>query len=67
MASKRAIRRRACERKVAHKSAAAAHGAVLGHLETFGELLGYYHCPWCGQWHIGHNKNNADNRTLKLS
>jgi hypothetical protein len=65
MASKRHIRRRACESKIAHKSAAAAYGAALSYSADFCELLRSYRCPWCGRWQIGHSEDNHDNRTLK--
>jgi hypothetical protein len=67
MASKRHVRRKACGRKIAHKSAGAAYAAVIGHATVYGELLRYYHCRWCGKWHLGHNENNHDNHKLKLT
>jgi hypothetical protein len=47
MASKRHLRRRQCENKIAHptsrKAAAVAH--------TVGSSI--YLCPFCGAWHVG--------------
>jgi hypothetical protein len=52
MASKRAIRRRSCESKIAHptKVAAAAHAWWLQ--QKMGQTYGIYRCRQ-GHWHAG--------------
>ncbi len=49
MASKRRLRRRACEGKVRHdiESGAAAHKQRLGFPFV------YYKCQFCSGWHVG--------------
>jgi len=53
MSSKRAKRRKECERKSryteygAHKRAAALAHAT-------GQRISAYRCKWCGGWHVGH-------------
>lgn len=49
----RARARRACEGKVKHpdQTAAAAHAVRL---RKTGARVGYYECPNCGAWHVGH-------------
>lgn len=56
MASKRAIRRRACEGKVRHGDKESALAHLYWSLRRF-EQAGYlnvYPCRFCGGWHIGH-------------
>jgi len=47
MASKRAQRRRECERKVRYDSHSQAVARCWGGLVV-------YPCPHCGGWHVGH-------------
>lgn len=56
MSSKRALRRRSCERKVRYKSKKDAKRAIYrtnkrkgwaGHVQA-------YMCQFCGGWHFGH-------------
>jgi hypothetical protein len=62
VASKRRIRRKACDGKVRHKDAAGAkiamrktaHGAAAA--RTSG--LNAYQCPHCQGWHIGHTRGS---------
>lgn len=53
MASKRAIRRKACTGKVRHRdqTAAVSHSARLN---RGGEQTHAYTCPHCRGWHVGH-------------
>lgn len=53
MASKRAIRRRACMSKVRHETKAAAMRARWKY-HSRGCGLSAYQCRFCGGWHIGH-------------
>lgn len=55
MASKRAIRRKACLGKVRHDS----HVSALGQIAKLRRVQGWsklrpYRCKFCGHWHIGH-------------
>jgi hypothetical protein len=57
MASKRRLRRKACDGKIRHSTEAAAmrHYARLRY--GIGESnVKVYHCGFCGGWHIGHWK-----------
>jgi hypothetical protein len=56
VSSKRAIRRRACGRKIRHASleAARAHIGELHGRKGYQGLLNAYHCSFCGGWHVGH-------------
>lgn len=56
MASKRAERRRSCDRKQVYLSRAeawAAVGALKRH--TGHKNISIYKCPFCGHFHIGHH------------
>jgi hypothetical protein len=55
MASKRAVRRRACVGKIRHpdKLAASEHCGRL-HGPRGKHALHAYRCPFCHGWHIGH-------------
>lgn len=56
MSSKRAIRRRACSRKIRHETEAAARGHI-GQLHKRKGWQGHmnaYRCSFCGGWHVGH-------------
>jgi hypothetical protein len=66
MVSKRNLRARACKRDIAHKNARAAY-ARRKPSAVFDERLGFYRCPWCGRYQLGHNQDNHDNRKLKAS
>lgn len=52
MASKRRLRRRACEGKIAHKDKEAAF-AHLFDLKRQGYHGHIYKCEFCGNYHIG--------------
>lgn len=54
MASKRHLRRRSCEGKVRHASAAAAQLAAGKLRKTHdGGAWAAYRCQFCGAWHVG--------------
>lgn len=64
MASKRALRRKACQGKVRHADAGGAYAAMrkLGRAKPDlapGSVIGAYKCRFCGGWHIGHNKGSG--------
>lgn len=51
MASKRRIRRKACDGKKKHASL----GAAIGFNKRFkGGGMNAYHCRFCGCYHVGH-------------
>ncbi len=57
MSSKRHARRKGCEAKQRHPTAAAASAALrqLKRRSEFrGGVLGVYHCQFCKGWHVGH-------------
>lgn len=55
MASKRRIRRKACEGKKRHTSKENAEIAVRLTRKKFGGgMWCSYQCPFCKQWHVGH-------------
>jgi len=54
MASKRAIRRRACEGKRRYASRPEAKRAIFNAWRHGTVGLNYYHCEFCGGIHIGH-------------
>jgi len=63
MASKRAERRRSCERKARHVSAAKAWvQAALGMDKHPGTHLHVYRCQFCGGYHVGHAPQMAESR-----
>jgi hypothetical protein len=54
MASKRRLRRRACEGKVRHTDL----GAAMAHKKALlkkvgGHAIGAYRCKFCKGWHVG--------------
>lgn len=54
MASKRHVRRRSCEGKVAHATREGAGIAAAKLRKSFnGGTWAAYHCRWCGCWHVG--------------
>lgn len=59
MASKRRLRRRSCERKVKHPSAAAASATIksLHARKGYQGRLDVYRCRFCSSYHIGHGKH----------
>lgn len=61
MASKRAIRRRACTGKHRYNSAAEAGRAIvlLNHARGYQGTLTTYHCKFCGGFHFGHPPANV--------
>jgi hypothetical protein len=50
--------RKQCWGKTKHRNRASA----LGHRDAAGLEFGIYYCPWCFNWHVGHN-----DETLVLS
>lgn len=56
MASKRAIRRRACKGKIRHPDRAAAglHLTGLFLAKRIDGPMSCYRCRFCGGWHVGH-------------
>jgi len=57
MASKRAIRRKACDGKVRHKDKKSAMYAIFCMVKDIGKLSGFiapYKCKFCKQYHVGH-------------
>jgi hypothetical protein len=69
VSSKRRLRRRACERKVPHKSWAAARWAADRHgtAPNDGSLtIVIYQCPFAEHWHTGHGKAAARERLLAV-
>ncbi len=53
MASKRAVRRRACQGKEAHETYEKANG-IACYFRRMGEHMRAYRCKFCGHYHIGH-------------
>lgn len=54
MASKRRLRRKACEGKVRYKSSKSAHNEAMRRSRMTGHRLNSYRCEFCGGHHIGH-------------
>lgn len=54
MASKRRLRRNACDGKTRYAEQQAAHVAAGRASERAGAWISSYKCPFCGAWHIGH-------------
>ncbi len=54
MSSKRARRRRVCERKRRYSAVAQAYAAARAMWTHKQEVLTVYRCDYCGLWHIGH-------------
>lgn len=67
MASKRAIRRKACQGKVRHATLAAAphHVALLIRTgRTRGGCVVAYSCTFCGGFHVGHDGRTVPFRAV---
>ena len=67
MASKRAVRRRTCERKKHHES---RESALLAKSKMpRGHELDAYRCQFCGQWVLGHRpgyySEHINKRTMR--
>lgn len=61
MASKRHLRRKACQGKVRHLTEAHARAAIHS-LHTGKGWQGHmnaYRCPFCKGWHVGHAKRQG--------
>ncbi len=54
MASKRAIRRKACEQKTRYTTAEDAGTAARRNSKFTDSRIGSYKCKFCQGWHIGH-------------
>lgn len=54
MASKRHLRRKACENKRSYPTLDAAISASIGLRKRTGSKTTAYRCPFCGQFHHGH-------------
>jgi hypothetical protein len=67
MSSKRALRRKRCQSKIAHQTEGAAFAHLHAYNNKFGQWLNAYRCHWCGAWHIGHTEENHSNRKQKLT
>ncbi len=59
-----AIVERSCERKRAYRSETAARWSLAEWRGKFPEslspTLAVYACPFCGMWHIGHDKKREE-------
>ena len=54
MASKRHMRKKACEWKRSYPTMDAAIGASVGLRKRTGSVTQAYRCPHCGKFHHGH-------------
>ena len=54
MASKRRLRRRACEGKIRYASLVQARTAIYHQADKWRGRMSAYKCPHCGHIHIGH-------------
>lgn len=54
MASKRHLRRKACENKRSYPTMDAAISASISLRKRTGSKTSAYRCPFCGQFHHGH-------------
>ena len=54
MASKRHVRRKACEGKVKFTDQEKATKAAYSYLKSYGQYMHTYKCKFCSRWHIGH-------------
>jgi len=61
MASKRGIRRKACEGKKRYESAEDAQNAMRG-ARRRGHIVTPYRCKFCGGIHIGHVMHGGKKR-----
>lgn len=59
MASKRHIRKKACEWKRSYPTLDAAIGASIGLRKRTGSKTTAYRCPFCGQFHHGHTASRT--------
>ena len=59
MASKRHIRRKACENKRSYPTLDAAIGASIGLRKRTGDRTSAYRCPFCGRYHHGHTASRT--------
>ncbi len=59
MASKRHMRRKACEHKRSYPTLDAAIGASISLRKRTGSRTGAYRCPFCGQYHHGHTASRT--------
>lgn len=59
MASKRHMRRKACEWKLAYPTQTEAVAASIRLRKRTGSVTGAYRCPFCGQWHHGHTASRT--------
>jgi hypothetical protein len=68
MASKRNVRRKACEGKHKHATEAEAH-SHLRSLHLAGKLVGRamhaFKCEFCGSYHVGHIQAKADRTNFR--
>jgi hypothetical protein len=54
MSSKRAKRRKQCERKYPYPSEVAAKRDAFRLRQSTHEWIDAYRCEFCSQWHVGH-------------
>ena len=54
MASKRHLRRKACEGKIKFADFKSAHQACISYKHKFGHYMRAYPCRFCSGYHIGH-------------
>jgi cytochrome c5 len=59
MTSRRAQRRRECERKLTYGSLEEALSAAREIYRVHGDSLQAYHCRWCHQHHLGHTPHKV--------
>jgi len=64
VASKRAVRRRQCQRKFRYRTQASAdvdRRRLIRQAIRAGRnpRLNVYRCRWCGGWHVGHWKSGG--------
>jgi len=59
MASKRHMRRKACEHKRSYPTLDAAIGASIGLRKRTGSVTSAYRCPFCGRYHHGHTASRT--------
>lgn len=59
MASKRHLRRKACENKRSYPTLDAEIGASIGLRKRTGDRTSAYRCPFCGQFHHGHTASRT--------
>lgn len=59
MASKRHIRKKACEWKRSYPTLEAAKGASLALRKRTGDVTNAYRCPHCGLYHHGHTASRT--------